>query len=152
LSTVYRAIHPSLGDRPAVLITVRFLLSFAVLFGPTTLIGMALPILVRTLTGRYQEIGERLPRRYAWNTVGSFLGAVSTGYLLLGLLGVRGSLYVAVAINVVVGTAALWLSRHGTSHSVVQEAAADAHDRHGKWHPVALAVTFLSVLPPSVTR
>ena len=68
-----RDLYPFLADRQFLLISGRFLLSLAVLVVPATFIGMALPVLVRTLTSRYKEIGEKLPRLYGWNTFGSVL-------------------------------------------------------------------------------
>lgn len=108
LTGLYRALYPFLEDRLSLLIPARFLLSFAVLVVPATLIGMALPVLVRALTSRYDEIGQKLPRLYGWNTLGSVLGALLTGYIFIGFLGIRWSLYLAVTINIVVGMIALW--------------------------------------------
>ena len=111
LTDAYRALYPYMADRQILLIPVRFFLSCAVLLVPTTLIGMALPVLVRTLTNRYDEIGQRLPRLYGWNTFGSVLGALLTGYILIGFLGLRRTNAIAVVINIAAGVVALFASR-----------------------------------------
>ena len=111
LTDVYRDIYPLVADRPFLLIPGRFLLALVVLVVPTTLIGMALPVLVRTLTTQSEGVGQKLPRLYGWNTFGSVLGALLTGFLLIGFLGLRQTMYIAVAINMGAGAIALWAAR-----------------------------------------
>ena len=72
---------------------------------------MALPVLVRTLTTQYEGVGQKLPRLYGWNTFGSVLGALLTGFFLIGFLGLRQTMYIAVAINIAAGAIALSVAR-----------------------------------------
>jgi spermidine synthase len=148
LTDAYRALHPYLADRQLLLWSARFLLSLAVLVAPVTLIGMALPVLVRVLTTRDEEIGRQLPRLYGWNTFGSVLGSLLTGYVLIGLFGLRQTMYLAIATNFVVGIIALWVSRSRSTHvEPAREPSELRPTRQGHdaaWRTTALAATFCS--------
>ncbi len=149
LTDAYRALYPYMGDRQIILIPVRFLLSGVVLLVPATFIGMALPVLVRTLASRYEEIGQRLPRLYAWNTFGSVLGALLTGYILVGFLGLRKTNDIAVVINIAAGLVALFASQFMSdldrgSGSDSSGASTPGKALESGWRKTALAVTFCS--------
>jgi spermidine synthase len=60
-----------------------FLGVLGVLAVPIGLSGALLPLLFHELRGRGAELGAVAGRLYAWNTVGSLLGALLGGYLLL---------------------------------------------------------------------
>ncbi len=62
---------------------VVFLAVLGVLAIPIGLSGALLPMLFHELRGRGAELGAVAGRLYAWNTVGSLLGALLGGYLLL---------------------------------------------------------------------
>ena len=151
LTGVYRGLYPLLADRLSVLIPARFLLSFAVLVVPATLIGMSLPVLVRALTSRYDEIGQKLPRLYGWNTFGSVLGALLTGYIFIGFLGIRWSMYIAVTLNILIGMVALWASHVLSEDRTIPGPSAAPHQPPADGHEphlagVALTATFCSGL------
>jgi predicted membrane-bound spermidine synthase len=73
--------------------------------------GAAFPILVRALTERREELGQKIARLYTWNTMGSVIGCVATGYVLIAFLGVNATIWLSTALNVFVGVLALLLSR-----------------------------------------
>jgi len=56
---------------------------FLVLFVPIGLSGALLPLLFHALRREVRELGSVAGRLYAWNTLGSLLGALFGGYLLL---------------------------------------------------------------------
>jgi predicted membrane-bound spermidine synthase len=56
---------------------------FAVLALPIALSGALLPLLFHQLRRENADLGATAGRLYAWNTVGSLLGALGGGYLLL---------------------------------------------------------------------
>jgi spermidine synthase len=62
---------------------VIFLLTLAVLAIPIGLSGALLPLLFHQLRREVRDLGSVAGRLYAWNTVGSLLGALLGGYLLL---------------------------------------------------------------------
>ena len=90
---------------------IRFALSFLVLIVPTTLMGATLPVLSRFMVRGEGQLGLDVGGLYAINTLGSMLGASATGLLLMRLLGVAHTTWLAVAINLLVGTAAWGVAR-----------------------------------------
>jgi len=78
-------------DRWWPLTGLDFLLHFAFLLGPTLLLGLAFPLAGQVYTRRLAAAGHRIGRVYAANTVGGILGSVAGGFLLLPVLGTRGS-------------------------------------------------------------
>jgi spermidine synthase len=111
LAELYRGVWPSLVERPAQLTGVRFALALAAVAPATFLMGMTLPLLTRYLVRTLDEAGARLGELYAANTIGAMAGTLLGGFVLIELLGLRLTSYVAVALNLLAGVGALVLSR-----------------------------------------
>lgn len=95
---------------------VRFISSIVILFLPTALMGGTLPVLSR-LWANFAEkktrdagIGQSVGLLYAINTFGAVVGSFLAGYLLMRILGVSNTIYLAASANIVVGAAALVLA------------------------------------------
>jgi predicted membrane-bound spermidine synthase len=80
---------------------VMFLAMLAVLAIPIGLSGALLPLLFHELRREVRDLGSLAGRLYAWNTVGSLLGALLGGYLLLFWLDLHHVYRIAVAALVV---------------------------------------------------
>ncbi len=107
----YVAAYPYAAVHGAALLALRFVGAAIVLFLPTFLMGGTLPVLVRGLARNSAELGTRLARLYWVNTAGAVVGTIAAGFLFLPTLGLRQTLGVAVGLNLLAGTLALWLSR-----------------------------------------
>ena len=114
----------ALGDSGAGLAAARFAVAFLVLLIPTTLMGATLPVLSRALVRDREAAGVNLSALYAANTWGAALGALVAGFLLIRLLGLRGTVYVAAVINAAVAVAA-WLLARRSAAAARQGAAAE---------------------------
>ncbi len=125
----YVIAYPYAAGNAAVLLALRFAGSAVVLFLPTFLMGGTLPVLVRGLTRNSAELAPRVSRLYWINTAGAVAGTFGAGFFLLPALGLRRTLGVAVALNLIAGSTALIFAR--------QEPAARSADA--------------SMLPPKVT-
>ncbi|MBK9356433.1 MAG: fused MFS/spermidine synthase [Bacteroidales bacterium] len=72
------------------------------LFTPAFFMGGILPVagnlIIRSDTG----LASLLGKIYAWETLGSTLGGLATGFLLIGTLGQRMTIFVAVLINLAI--------------------------------------------------
>lgn len=99
---VYDALHPSF----VVLTILRLLVSAIILLPPATLMGMTLPILAKAFA-RPGEEGRDVGFLYTINTTGALVGAALGGFVLLPWLGLRGTSFVAVGLNLLAGLPAL---------------------------------------------
>jgi len=92
-------------------ILYEMLLAFITLFPPTLLIGMLFPVVSSLYTReRTEEVGARIGTVNALNTLGSILGSLVPGFLLVPLLGLRNTSLVLSAMNLALGAGAMWLA------------------------------------------
>jgi len=87
---------------------VQFLLVFIVLLVPTTLMGATFPIIVKYYTE--QKIGKAIGEAYAANNLGAIIGSFAAGFILIPLIGIKGSIIFAGAINILIGSIIIWKS------------------------------------------
>lgn len=90
----------------------RFVVVFALILVPTTLMGATLPILSRLMIAQLDRAGKTLSSLYAINTFGAVVGVLLAGFYLTGNLGTHLSIWLAAGVNIAVGGAAWWLARH----------------------------------------
>jgi spermidine synthase len=74
-------------------------LSFALVFLPTLLMGATLPMLVSYQVRQTAHVGASVSRLYFVNTLGAALGAFIAARWLLGGLGMAGTVRVAAVLN-----------------------------------------------------
>jgi len=78
---------------------------------PTFLMGGTLPAAVRAVT-RAADSGRRsVGLLYALNTLGAVVGAMVTTFVLLELVGIRQTLWLACLLNLLIALAARALAR-----------------------------------------
>ncbi|HSE96995.1 MAG TPA: fused MFS/spermidine synthase [Blastocatellia bacterium] len=106
IEQLYVSLYPSLSDTMAALTLIRFLLCFAVLLAPTTLMGATLPIIIKTSLLHTNQLGEHVSFLYACNTAGAIAGTLLAGFYLIGSLGMTPSFRLAASLNLLVGIAA----------------------------------------------
>ena len=83
----------------------QFALSFAALIIPATLMGGTLPVLVKYLASASGRIGFHTALPYAINTLGAVFGCLITGFFSLYILGVTTTIYIAGALDIIIGLA-----------------------------------------------
>jgi len=96
---------------PALLAACRALLAAAVLVPPTTLMGGTFPILVRWWVRTRAEVGRGTGILYFVNTAGAIAGCSLAGFLLIEHLGLRGTTWLAAAVNLAAAAVAALLAR-----------------------------------------
>jgi spermidine synthase len=87
------------------------LLCFGVMFVPAACLGMTLPLASRAATAELARTGRSVGRVFAVNTLGTVLGAASTGLVLLPALGLAATLGLGVGLNVLAGLLVLGACR-----------------------------------------
>jgi spermidine synthase len=111
LEPLNRAVFSQASTPFAALSLYRFAVNAAVLLLPTVLMGATLPVLSRFLVRRRESLGLNVGGLYAANTFGAVTGTALCGFLLIGAVGLRGTQYVAAALNFGVFLLALAVSR-----------------------------------------
>ena len=96
---------------------VQFLIVFLVLLIPTTLMGATFPVIIRFYTE--QKIGKAIGEAYAANNLGAIIGSFAAGFILIPLIGVKGSIIFAGSINILIGS--MIISRTGKGKGVKNE-------------------------------
>ena len=99
---------------------IRFLLGFALLLIPTTLMGATLPVVSKFVIRRLERLGGHVGGLYSINTLGAVVGCFGATFFMIAYFGVRESAYIAAVLNLLIGGGALVLSR------TVHDRAADA--------------------------
>jgi spermidine synthase len=112
---LYREMDPSFY----VLSLLRFSLTFLVILVPTTLMGGTLPVLMRLLTATGALVGRTSALLYFANTSGAVIGTFTAGFMLIPALGLRGTTYLAVVVNIAVALLAVLMARKIDFKSIV---------------------------------
>lgn len=89
----------------------RFVLAISIMIVPATLMGATLPILIRSFTGRLEDVGRRVGTLYGVNTLGAMIGAFVAGFFLIPLLGMRATGWTAASANILLGLMTMHLAR-----------------------------------------
>lgn len=141
---MYERLHRAASGDFELLTLARFATSFVVLFLPTMLMGLTLPVLSASQVVREVRFGSRLGALYSVNTMGAVIGAALTGFVLIGAIGIQKSFLLAASVNVAVGSVALLVRRLRGLQDVAipanRSSSADAW-RSSPAHVIAVVVT-----------
>lgn len=77
-------------------------MAFVVLMIPTGLMGATLPLLTKYVVRSDEQVGPRVGLLYAANTLGAVGGSVVAGFVLLPMLGLKGTVYVGATVTLLV--------------------------------------------------
>ena len=92
-------------------VVLRLVTSLVVLSVPAAAMGATFPIAARWFIPAAGAAARDAGTLYAANTVGAALGALAAGFLLLPRLGLSGTTWVAVALNVAAAAAAFAIAQ-----------------------------------------
>ena len=82
---------------------LTFLGCAVLLCAPVIFMGATLPVLCRFYVKKLSHLGTHSGRLYGLNTIGAAAGALLSGFWLISLLGIWGTLIFAVSINIAIG-------------------------------------------------
>jgi len=106
-AALWQSVHP--GSFSSALL--RFVLAALVLVIPTSLMGATLPVLVAAVRRAGDERPAAIAKLYTLNLARAIIGTVAAGFFLLPNLGVRVTIWIAAATNVVIAVAAFVFDR-----------------------------------------
>ena len=114
LGDSYRQVYRAWFDAmPGLYHGFRLLVAAGLMLPPTLMMGATLPLIIRQFGAGDQRLGRLVGTFYAANTLGALGGTVVTGFVLLPRIGLQATLWVALAVNVVIGTAAVLIALKG---------------------------------------
>ena len=116
LSAICVLIYRGLSAESYFLSWIRFVLSFVVLLIPSTLMGGILLLLSKSAKERCT--GYRGDRLFTINMLAASVGCIAAGFFLIQLLGIQSSVYLGVAINLILAGIAFVLDRSWSETSV----------------------------------
>jgi len=96
----------------AIYLAIQFLVGFFIMIVPTIFLGMSLPLASRIATRSITVLGRSVGNVFSINTLGTVVGALGAGLLLIPLIGVRHAIEVGLILNMLAGTVLLF-SRPG---------------------------------------
>jgi spermidine synthase len=94
------------------------LLTLVLILIPTLLMGSTLPLLVAHWVNVSRNVGHSVSMLYFVNTLGAGIGALLAAFIFLGMLGLSGSLYLAVTLNLFAGITILHFRQKGAHDTV----------------------------------
>jgi len=88
----------------------QFSVCFFLMLFPTVFLGMTLPLVSQVTVPSLKRLGEDVGKVFAANTIGTLLGAIAAGLVLLPVLGIKGLIEIGVLINLIVSAAAFGIN------------------------------------------
>jgi spermidine synthase len=111
VGALYAPIHRAAADSPAVLLLARAGLVAVVVFPPALLMGATLPVFCRRFVRDRTGIARSVGLLYGANTLGAAAGCAAAGFLLIPGLGLRMTVMLGAALNLVSASIAWWIAR-----------------------------------------
>ena len=119
------------GDAPLRFDIIRLALCLGLVGLPAIAMGATYPIATRWYAAGAADAG----RLYAMNTTGAAAGALGAGFWLIPALGLRGTTWVGIALNLGAAAGALWIAGNAASRKeATAESAESAEKRRRKAH------------------
>jgi spermidine synthase len=113
------------GAAPARFAIVRVGISLILVGIPAAAMGATFPIAAGAMAKAAADAGVL----YAANTAGAAAGAITAGFWLVPALGLRGTTWVGVALNLAAAAGALWLSTRTTAEPAARAPIQDARPK-----------------------
>src|SRR4051812_3574849 len=91
---------------------------FCFLLFPTVLMGATLPVAIQALQGFDRDLLRNVSSYYFMNTIGAAIGCFIAGMVLISLVGLDGTIYLAALLNLLLAAAILGFVRSDRRHHV----------------------------------
>lgn len=91
-------------------LSFEFIICFSLIFIPTIFMGITLPLIVEIVAKQKGLVGYSVGTVFSVNTLGNVLGAISSGLVLIPLIGVKNSFLFGVLINLLAAISLLAIS------------------------------------------
>ncbi len=95
-----------------IVLIAKFCISFAIMAGPATLIGGTMPVLSKIMIRSKAGSGRTLSQLYCINCLGATFGCIISGFFLVAVCGLKLSMFLAAAINILIALIAYAIRHH----------------------------------------
>lgn len=119
LPTIYFFVYDYLRPSFFLFFLIQMLLSFFIMIVPTTLMGATFPVVAKLNTSSLEELGIDVGSAYSVNTVGAILGSLGAGFLLIPILGIKATTFIAAGLNLVVSLTMLSIAKSDLSKKLL---------------------------------
>ncbi len=134
---LYGGVYRAFADHTVLLFGSRFILVSLVVLPPTILMGGTLPLFCRQYVTSDSRIASSVGVLYSVNTLGAALGCVAAGLVLLPTVGLRLTVWIGAALNILCGIAVASL------HTIEAPSTVTSH---GKTQPPTNSPVLISLL------
>ena len=102
---------PNTADHFSTFLELEFLFCFLIMLIPTIFSGMSLPVASRIVNSDMKLLGKSIGGIFSINTIGSVVGALITGLVLLPHLGIKITIETGLLINGIFGVFLMFKAR-----------------------------------------
>lgn len=95
-----------------VYLTIQFLVGFFIMVVPTVFLGMTLPVASRIAARSISVLGKSVGNVFSINTLGTVIGSLAAGLMLIPTMGVRHTIEIAMLLNIALGLGVLFFDRN----------------------------------------
>ena len=139
----FAQIMPNLGSSLAVE-AYKWGVALLLLLPPSVLLGTTFPLMSGAILRRFPGVaGGNLATLYFSNSLGAVLGALAATFILIGLLGLPGTLQLAGLINLLIGISVLLFAR--VPENIPSRGVFSAERNNGRFGALFLAAALLPV-------
>ncbi len=111
----YTSVIPNLGS-PLSITAYKWTLSALMILPQSTLLGMTFPLMSAGVLRLFPDKpGRNVAMLYFTNSIGASIGVLVSGFILIRMVGLPGTIGIAGVINIILALAVWWLVRFGPS-------------------------------------
>ncbi len=146
---VFHSLYQSLEPGAGAFLLTRFLVVFALMLVPATLMGMTLPVVVGAYARLREAYDFEAGMLYGINTLGAVTGTLVAGFLLVPWLGLLGTCILAAVVDSIIAVLAFRIDRKVGAIADIRQIQVRRPKAAG---PVISGDTILNTARPSESR
>jgi spermidine synthase len=93
-----------------IFLSIQFIFGFLLMIIPTIFLGMSLPVATRIAARGLDVLGKSVGNIFAVNTLGTVIGSLLAGLILIPLIGVKHTIEIGIACNLLAAVSIFFLS------------------------------------------
>jgi spermidine synthase len=139
----FDAVMPALGN-PLAVHAFKWTFSALLILPQSVLLGMTFPLMSAGLIRGYPEgSGGAIAMLYFTNSLGAAVGVLASGFFLIALVGLPGTMLTAALMNILLALV-VWLIAKDMPFTPSQAAARESRDARPRGYTLMLAVALLT--------